>query len=234
MSDKKITQEELVAMFGEDFPMEAIELLFSLPVEIRTEDICDQLRVLAIKHHDKQTQIMGDAGESDNRFVEFQRESDSIEELHPSDETLAIEAKALKDLCEGELTIANIETYVKSVQPDAFLRTNKGDEVSIMGFDGLTGGLAVSYALQEIIDGLPTTEGWYNYVRYELLHPFSDGNGRSGRAVWLYYMLNVMGGWQYVSSLGFLDTFHRQILYAFSRQSMARTPEEVSRGVKPT
>jgi hypothetical protein len=230
MSEERITVQEIKEMFGDNVPLEAVEAMFCDSNQSMGE-LRANLKNMGAAHRAKQQQVISDPVYSNDdynhRFREFQCESNMIEDIVASEECLQLQTRALRELCENPLTIASIEAYVLAVQPDAFLRTNKGDEVSIMGFDGLAGGLAVSYALQEIIDGLDTTENWYNYVRYELLHPFSDGNGRSGRAVWLYYMLNTMGGWQYVSSLGFLDTFHRQVLYAFSRQSMTRTPEEV-------
>ncbi|KKK46704.1 hypothetical protein LCGC14_3162550, partial [marine sediment metagenome] len=45
---------------------------------------------------------------------------------------------------------------------------------------------------------------------YEELHPFSDGNGRSGRMIWLWQMLR---DGQDVS-LGFLHTHYYQSLEA--------------------
>lgn len=45
------------------------------------------------------------------------------------------------------------------------------------------------------------------HVVYETLHPFTDGNGRSGRAVWLRQM-----GWIVRAPLGFLHHFYYQTL----------------------
>jgi Fic family protein len=45
------------------------------------------------------------------------------------------------------------------------------------------------------------------HVRYEHLHPFTDGNGRSGRAIWAWQMLYQGRG---EIPLGFLHHFYYQ------------------------
>jgi hypothetical protein len=42
------------------------------------------------------------------------------------------------------------------------------------------------------------------HVAYEVLHPFTDGNGRSGRALWAWRVRDF--------PLGFLHTFYYQTL----------------------
>ena len=48
--------------------------------------------------------------------------------------------------------------------------------------------------------------------RYETLHPFMDGNGRSGRILWAWQMIehNIAPG----LSLGFLHAYYYQTLAA--------------------
>ena len=48
---------------------------------------------------------------------------------------------------------------------------------------------------------------WALHKHFESLHPFLDGNGRTGRALWLW----MMGGIAQVP-LGFLHTFYYQTL----------------------
>ena len=49
------------------------------------------------------------------------------------------------------------------------------------------------------------------HVAYETLHPFTDGNGRSGRALWAKHML-ADGQDGYWLERGFLHTFYYQSL----------------------
>lgn len=46
------------------------------------------------------------------------------------------------------------------------------------------------------------------HQQYETLHPFTDGNGRSGRALWLWQM--IRDGQR--AQLGFLHTWYYQSL----------------------
>lgn len=51
------------------------------------------------------------------------------------------------------------------------------------------------------------------HVAYERLHPFTDGNGRSGRALWLWAMLDRGGGdAARARELGFLHAFYYQAI----------------------
>jgi hypothetical protein len=57
---------------------------------------------------------------------------------------------------------------------------------------------------------------WAAHVAYETLHPYTDGNGRSGRAVWLWHMQS-RGELDRALALGFLHTFYYQTLAARQR-----------------
>lgn len=67
--------------------------------------------------------------------------------------------------------------------------------------------------ISEALEGVLRTEQWESpfsqHVAYETLHPFMDGNGRSGRVLWL----RSMGGIER-APLGFLHHFYYQALDA--------------------
>lgn len=48
---------------------------------------------------------------------------------------------------------------------------------------------------------------WAAHVEYETLHPFTDGNGRSGRAIWLWHM-TLIGQQEKALAIGFLHNFY--------------------------
>jgi hypothetical protein len=52
---------------------------------------------------------------------------------------------------------------------------------------------------------------WKIHLEYETLHPFMDGNGRSGRALWLW-MMSQSGQLNRALKLGFLHSFYYQTL----------------------
>ena len=71
------------------------------------------------------------------------------------------------------------------------LRSRNGYEVSVGGRNGLTW-RAVQNAIEEWIAYMPARTPKDSHIAYEKIHPFVDGNGRSGRMLY-YWQLNKIG-----------------------------------------
>ena len=50
-------------------------------------------------------------------------------------------------------------------------------------------------------------DAWNAHVRYESIHPFTDGNGRSGRVIYRWQVRSPL-----MADLGFLHAFYYQTL----------------------
>ncbi len=110
------------------------------------------------------------------------------------------------------LRTCNLVDLVLVYQPDAILRSRPGLNVRVANHIAPPGGKEIANRLTDIlVDAFNDAKSPFNLHRaYENLHPFTDGNGRSGRALWLWQMEHFQGG----APLGFLHTFYYQTLAA--------------------
>ena len=109
-----------------------------------------------------------------------------------------------------KITLDDLIQFVSVYQPDAKLRDQWGMNVRIGGHYPPAGHPEmrdkvedILYRVNEYLDGPYET-----HCKYETLHPFSDGNGRSGRAIWAWQMIRWNGGYP----LLFLHHFYYQSL----------------------
>jgi hypothetical protein len=146
-------------------------------------------------------------------LYDFVLESNRIEGINSISSK---EIKAAGDFLDlDEVKIADLERIVEIFQPGAELRLNPGMNVRVGNHTPPPGGPIIRARLEET---LMEANGDHLHpclihMKYEDLHPFMDGNGRSGRILWAWQMLkhNHSPG----LDLGFQHAFYYQVLEIF-------------------
>lgn len=110
-----------------------------------------------------------------------------------------------------EISFDNVIKFVSIYEPKAKLRAKKGMDAFVGDHIPPGGGAGMGYKVMDILSDIePTKESAFEiHNRYESLHPFTDGNGRSGRAIWLWQMTKF---YRHVPKLSFLQTYYYQSL----------------------
>jgi len=125
----------------------------------------------------------------DDWLHDFLRESLEIEGINRRATAKELYATA-HFINAAEVTVHSLVNLVAVYQPDARLRDQPGLDVRVGDHVAPAGGHNIRAALQEILTNFGANNPWRNHVLYETLHPFTDGNGRSGRALWAFDMLH--------------------------------------------
>lgn len=110
-------------------------------------------------------------------------------------------------------TTFDIINLVDVLQPGAVIRDQIGLNVRVGDHHPPPGHPRMVEWLHDLLYDArwPEADPWLVHCRYETLHPFTDGNGRSGRALWAW--MQVRRGDDLV--LGFLHRFYYQTLSAY-------------------
>ena len=135
---------------------------------------------------------------------DFVQESNRIEGIQRAPSEMEIRAHE-KFLAAETLTVEVFEEFVWAVQPNAQLRRYPHLNVRVGNHIPPRGGPEIEASLNALL--CCVSDPWKTHCMYEDLHPFTDGNGRSGRVFWL----RLMGGID-AAPLGFLHHFYYQTL----------------------
>jgi len=139
----------------------------------------------------------------------FVKESNRIEGILREPSKHEIEAHqdflAVSPAC---LELVTLKNFVAVVAPGKLLREKKGMNVYVGNHVPPPGGPKITDQLIEVL--VSAAEGYNPYQvhqAYESLHPFMDGNGRSGRALWLWQQKHFFN-FDRALALGFLHSWY--------------------------
>lgn len=140
-----------------------------------------------------------------NRIVDFIRESNRIEGIKRNPTEAEIE-EYRRFMALDNVVLDDMVAFVNVYQPNARLRDKNGLDVRVGGYLPPKGSPEIRGRLESILLDAhsPKYNAYEIHQSYESLHPFTDGNGRSGRMLWLWMMQDA--------PLGFLHTWYYQSL----------------------
>lgn len=126
----------------------------------------------------------------DTNAYNFIKESNKIEGItrEPSFEEID---EFYRFLGLAKITVSDVEKFVKVYQSNAVLRVGYGLNVRVGDYYPPKGGPEIKGRLESLLVLVNDGANPFDMHReYESLHPFTDGNGRSGRMIWAWQMVN--------------------------------------------
>lgn len=122
-------------------------------------------------------------------MYDFVEESNAIEDIVRGP-TVAEVQEHTRFVMLPEITIEEIERFVSVYEPEAKLRDQFGMDVVVGKHKPPIGNPNMRIILSDLISGINNINIYRFHNLYETLHPFTDCNGRSGRAIWAWMMFN--------------------------------------------
>lgn len=148
---------------------------------------------------------------SEEAIENFVRENNRIEGIFRAPTAKEVAATA-RFVYEIEPSVNELEALVGVYAPGMPLRRQRGMNVRVGNHIAPPGGMSIPGELGHLCFRAINGENpWRVHCDYETLHPFMDGNGRSGRALWAWQMQRHGRGFP----LGFLHHFYYQTLENF-------------------
>lgn len=144
-----------------------------------------------------------------DRLVAFVRESNLIEgiERHPSDDEIVAHERLLSLFQVHPTTLGDFQAVIAPGKP---LREQPDMNVRVGNYIAPEGGPGILRRLTAICAAANRGNNpWRTHCAFETLHPYMDGNGRTGRALWAWQM---KGLGYYPFALPFLHRFYYQTL----------------------
>jgi len=145
-------------------------------------------------------------------FIDFIRESNRIEGIlrDLTEDEIAAHERLLKLFQLHPTTVGDFQAVIAPGKP---IRERTGMNVRVGNHIAPEGGPGIIRRLQRILsnanDG--SRSPWSVHIAFETLHPYMDGNGRTGRAIWAWQMQRLGHD---PFALPFLHRFYYQTLDA--------------------
>lgn len=154
-----------------------------------------------------------------DKHATFVRESNRIEGITRA--PTKAELRAHDDLWSiiDDMTLDAVMTFQSAIAPGKPIRDRVGMNVRVGNYTAPMGGRNIVIELMGLIGKINTPNQrmgnvytpWKLHLRFERLHPFMDGNGRTGRALWAWHMMQIGDD---PFAIPFLHRFYYQTLEA--------------------
>lgn len=142
-------------------------------------------------------------------LARFIRESNAIEGIFrdPTEDEIAAAERFMRLF---EVSATALGDFQAVMAPGKPLRERAGMNVGVGDYIAPPGGPNILKRLQVILrHANQGADPWEVHIQFEALHPYMDGNGRSGRILWAWQM-HCLGKQPF--AIGFLHRFYYETL----------------------